>query len=116
MQKDVANFFARGSAARFPGDGDGEAVGAQGPRQFLDLSALAAPVETFKGYKLSACGHVGMIAGDGGWREHSGSGRSAADRAGRFRSLQADILTHGSICMVAGRLINLEGEWAQVVE
>jgi len=34
-------------------------VGAQGSRQFLDLGALAAPVETFEGNKFSACGHVG---------------------------------------------------------
>ena len=49
----------------------------QSPRQFLDLRALAAAVETFEGNEFSARGHVGMIAGavvDGrrgsaaGWR------------------------------------------------
>ena len=59
VQQDVANSFASLSAARFAGDGDGEAVGAQGSREFLYLGALAAPVETFKGNKFSACGHVG---------------------------------------------------------
>ena len=59
VQQHVANSFARGGAARFAGDGDGEAVGAQGTRQFLDLGALAAAVETFEGNKFSARGHVG---------------------------------------------------------
>ncbi len=59
MQQDIADSFAGSSASRFAGDGDGEAVSAQGPRQFLDLGALAAPVETFEGNEFSACGHVG---------------------------------------------------------
>ena len=59
VQQHFANLFASGGAARFAGDGDREAVSAQRSRQFFDLSALAAAVETFEGDKFSACGHVG---------------------------------------------------------
>jgi hypothetical protein len=59
VQQYFANPFAGGGAARFAGDGDGKAVGAQGTCQLLDLGALAAAVETFEGDKFSACMHVG---------------------------------------------------------
>lgn len=59
VQQHVAYLFTRGCAARFAGDSDGEAVGAQGPRQFLDLRALTTAVKTFEGDEFSARGHVG---------------------------------------------------------
>jgi hypothetical protein len=59
VQQHVANLFARSGAARFARNRDGEAVGAQGTRQLLDLRALAAAIETFEGNKFSARGHVG---------------------------------------------------------
>ncbi len=59
VQQHVANLFARIGATRFAGDGDREAVGAQGTRQLLDLRTLAAAVETFESNKFPAHGHVG---------------------------------------------------------
>ena len=59
VQQHVANLFACGGSPRFAGDDDRVAVRAQGTRQLLDLSALAAAVETFEGNKFSARGHVG---------------------------------------------------------
>ena len=59
MQQHFANLFSGRSAAWFAGHGDREAVGAQGACQFFELRALAAAIETFKGDKFSARGHVG---------------------------------------------------------
>jgi hypothetical protein len=68
VQQHFANLLARGGAARFAGDGDREAMRAQGTRQLFGLGALAAAVETLEGNEFSARGHVGMIAGDGSER------------------------------------------------
>lgn len=59
VQQHFADLFAGGGAAWFACDGDGDAVGAQGSRQFLDLRALAAAIEAFERNKLSAWGHAG---------------------------------------------------------
>jgi hypothetical protein len=50
-------------AARLARDGDGKPVGAQRARQFFQLRALAAAVETFEGDKFSARATSEMIAG-----------------------------------------------------
>lgn len=59
MQYQLANFLAGGCASRFAGDGDGEAVSAERPRQLIELRALAAAVEAFEGDEFSAHGHSG---------------------------------------------------------
>ena len=72
MQQQFANLVAGGGASRFAGDGDGEAVGAQGTRQLLDLGALAAAIETFERDKFSARGHVGNDSRPAGSGEPAG--------------------------------------------
>lgn len=106
MQQHVANLFARSGAARFARDGDSQAVCAQRTRQLLDLRALATAVETFKGNKLSARGHLGMIAGERTPR---------ARRIGAGDRYKTDILTYCSICIAVVRLDHPEGEWDHVV-
>jgi len=66
VEQHFANLFPCGGAARFAGDGDGEAVGAQGTRQLLELRALAAAIETFERDKFSARGHLGDDSRRGG--------------------------------------------------
>ena len=63
MEDYLANFFARRGATGFARYGDGNTVGAEGARQFLNLRAFAAAVEAFEGDEFSTRGHFGMIAG-----------------------------------------------------
>src|ERR1700757_3691869 len=63
MEKHFANLLAGRRAPGFARDRYGNAMPTQCSRQFLDLRALAAAVETFKSNKFSARRHFGMIAG-----------------------------------------------------
>jgi hypothetical protein len=63
VQQNFADFFPGGSAARLARDGDGDAMCPQGTRQFLDLRALAAAIETFKRNELSPWRHAEIITG-----------------------------------------------------